>query len=327
MKIKSKGMAFIAVLASSFLFVACANQQATDKKTEAKAGKTVTASAGTTTKSAAPAAAAEKKAVPEPAGVALYEKTPPPLKPVDCGRCHVSQFTALKKSKSKHRFDCKKCHTQFHVYNPLKKNYEKIMPKCQRCHGLKHGAAFPHCLQCHQNPHSPLNIPFAQVEKKIKGKNGKPVVSCAVCHLKEGTEFAKYPTKHNVEVNCQGCHADKHGYIPSCLDCHEPHVEGMVFKDCLVCHSPHSAKRIKKYPEDTANKICGSCHTTEYKHLQTNHTKHSELHCATCHVKHGQIPKCQQCHGLPHSKALHKRFPNCLTCHKDPHNLPVNRKK
>ncbi len=325
MKIKLKGMAVMAVLATTFLLAACASQQAGDKKTESTSGKTVAAARGGTTEGAN--AATEKKAAPQAAGAALYEVTPPPLKPVDCGHCHVNQFTDLKKSKTKHRFDCKKCHTQFHVYNPRKKNYERIMPKCTRCHGLKHGEAFPNCMECHQNPHSPRTIAFSQVEKKIKGKDGKPVVSCAVCHSSEGTEFAKYPTKHNVEVNCQGCHADKHGYIPSCLDCHEPHVEGQAYKDCLVCHSPHSAKRIKKYPEDTPSNVCGSCHTQIYSNLQTNHTKHSELHCATCHVKHGQIPKCQQCHGLPHGKALHKRFPKCLECHKDPHNLPVNRNK
>ncbi|GBE12067.1 class III cytochrome C family protein [bacterium BMS3Bbin14] len=260
-------------------------------------------------------------------GAALYTRKPTPMTPVECARCHSTQYNNLVAHGFKHRFMCTNCHRQFHTYNPTKHNYKAIMPKCQRCHGLKHGKSFPKCMMCHQNPHSPLQIPFSVLTKKVKVKSGKMVIRCAICHKKEGTEFANNPTKHNTEVNCDGCHSDKHGYIPSCLDCHDPHVKGQTFKDCLVCHSPHSALKIKKYPENTPSNVCGSCHKTEYRHLQTNHTKHSELHCATCHVVHGFIPKCQSCHGLPHSAGLHKRFPNCLACHKDPHNLPMNKKK
>lgn len=333
----------IGMLLFSGMLVACAPHRVGNKATmqKEKAPRIVAAveKSTTPTRTAVKVAATKPKAVVKlktvakaaPAehltGSALYTQKPTPLMPVECARCHPTQYNNLVAHGLKHRFLCTNCHRQFHAYNPTKHNYKAIMPKCQRCHGLKHGKAFPKCMMCHKNPHSPLQIPFSVLTKKVKVKSGKMVIRCAICHAKIGAEFAANPTKHNTEVGCDGCHADKHGYKPSCLDCHDPHVKGQTFKDCLVCHSPHSALKIKKYPENTPNNICGSCHKSEYRKLRTNHTKHSELHCADCHVAHGFIPKCQSCHGLPHSAGLHKRFPNCLACHKDPHNLPMNKKK
>ena len=200
------------------------------------------------------------------------------------------------------------------------------MPKCQECHDLPHGNDFVDCMSCHQQPHAPKVIQFAKLEQKVT-QDGKSVVVCAVCHKSEGEEFAKYPSMHNTELNCQGCHADVHGTIPSCLDCHDPHVAGQVYQDCLECHSPHSAANIKQYPESVPNVFCSACHEGPYENLQNNVTKHSSLQCATCHTSHGKIPACQDCHGEPHGAELHKRFTNCLDCHVDPHNLPVNKKK
>ncbi len=316
----------IGLLVTSF-FVACAKQEQAAvegpppvkvAKAETKAPPAEAKAAETTQATETKEAESKEKA---PSGAALYEQPVKPLTPVECARCHYPIFKDLKESKSKHRFECTNCHQQFHVYNPIKKNWEEIMPKCQRCHQLPHGKDFPNCLQCHENPHSPLTIPFdVLVQTRKVGK--KEVIQCALCHKKESAEMNAHPSKHN-EVGCQGCHAEKHGYIPNCLDCHEPHVEGQTYEDCLVCHSPHSPTAIKPYPEETDNAVCGSCHTEIYENLQTNHTKHSELYCATCHTKHGYIPKCQDCHGEPHGAALHKKFPNCLECHVDPHNLPV----
>ncbi len=321
----------VGMLLFSGLLVACAPHKVGNKAMmqKEKAPQTAVVEKSTaSTVTAVKSKAAVKIATAKPlTGVALYKQKPTPLTPVECARCHASQYNKLVAHGLKHRFSCTKCHRKFHAYNPTKHNYNAIMPKCQRCHGLKHGKAFPKCLECHKDPHAPLQIPFSTLTKKVKVKNGKKVILCAVCHAKIGAEFAANPTKHNTEVGCAGCHSDKHGYIPSCLDCHDPHVKGQTFKDCLVCHSPHSALKIKQYPKDIPNKVCGSCHKTEYRHLQINHTKHSDLQCAACHVSHGKIPRCQSCHGLPHSAGLHKRFPNCLSCHKDAHNLPMNRKK
>ena len=310
-------------------FVACARQE----KGAAIEAKPLKMAEAKPQKEAAPAAKTEEvktqastatqvtKEEKVPSGAALYEQPVKPLTPVECARCHYPIFKDLKESKSKHRFECTKCHQQFHVYNPIKKNWEEIMPKCERCHQLPHGKDFPKCLQCHENPHSPLSIPFdVLVQKRKVGK--KEIIQCALCHKNEANEMNAHVSKHN-EVGCQGCHAEKHGYIPNCLDCHEPHVEGQTYEDCLICHSPHNPTLIKLYPEETDNAVCGSCHTEIYENLKTHHTKHSDLYCATCHTKHGYIPKCQDCHGEPHSADLHKKFPDCLKCHIDPHKLPT----
>jgi len=332
---RKKITAVICIVMGVFLltiFVACARQMEkvpvakeaappAQKVEKAPPAKAITLAKAEKKEAKKEEATKEEKAEKAPPGAELYEQEVKPLAPADCARCHYSIFMDLKKSKSKHRFDCTNCHQQFHVYNPEKKNWKQIMPKCQRCHKLYHGKDFPNCLVCHVDPHSPLTIPFSELTKTKKvGK--KEVVMCAICHKPEAKEMAAHPSKHD-DVGCQGCHADKHGYIPSCLDCHEPHVEGQTYKDCLVCHSPHSPTVIKQYPEETPNNVCGSCHTQIYEDLKTNHTKHSDLYCATCHTKHGYIPKCQDCHGEPHGAALHKKFPNCLDCHIDPHNLPV----
>jgi predicted CXXCH cytochrome family protein len=328
-KVSFKLLAGLAAVICSATLAACANQG--QNQAEEKAKEPVVIESAQATE--APAAKAEEAAAPaaenqEASDAPLYAQQPRSLTPVECGACHGGEYNKLRESKSKHRFMCTDCHEQLHAYVPSKNNYQEIMPKCSSCHDLPHGEAFTQCLKCHADPHTPLDIPFSGVKQKIKNKQGKSVVACEVCHYNpEGKEFETYPCKHNTSVGCTGCHADKHGVLPTCFDCHEPHVQGQTYADCLVCHSPHSAKHIKQYPEDMPNKVCGSCHTTIYKDLQTNITKHSALQCATCHVKHGQIPKCQDCHGEPHGSAVHKKFPNCLECHVDPHNLPVNLKK
>lgn len=275
--------------------------------------------AGTT---GAPESSAKQKGEADTPASAIYAMKIEPLTPVECGRCHNYQFKWLQDKGGKHQLDCTACHVQFHTYNPRKGNWDEIMPKCQDCHDLPHGKDIIACMECHQQPHAPKVIQFARLEEPVPGQEG--VVVCAVCHKNEGTEFAKFPSIHNTELNCQGCHAEVHGTIPSCLDCHKPHVEKQEYGECLLCHSPHSASNIRQYPEDVPNTACSACHNTVYNNLQANVTKHSSLQCATCHSSHGKIPTCQDCHGEPHGEGLLKRFGSCLDCHVDPHNLPVN---
>ncbi len=317
------------IMMVSLLLVSCANNGTTAQSEGSEAGA-VDQQAPAKTQAAAVESSEVAKQTGGAGGVELYKGEPRSIQPVQCGSCHRGEYKKLQASNSKHRFDCLKCHTKLHAYIPTKKNYKAIMPKCTRCHGLKHGDAFPNCLQCHTDPHTPLDIPFSGVQQKVKNRHGKKVVACEVCHYNpEGKEMEEYPCKHNTEVGCVGCHitgidATKHGMKPTCFDCHEPHIQGQTYKDCLVCHRPHSAKHILKYPENIDNKVCGSCHTKIYEDLQRNHTKHTDLYCATCHEHHGEIPKCQKCHGEPHGAEIHHKFPNCLKCHVDPHNLPVN---
>lgn len=318
-KIKLKVLAGLGVLSCSVLFMACANQ-GQDGTTANTQQPVVIDSTETAKVEETTPAKAEQQAAAAP----LYTETPRSLSPVECAACHNGQYVRLQQSNSRHRFDCLDCHDQLHANIPSKNNYADIIPKCASCHDLPHGEAFSNCAQCHQDPHAPLNIPFSGVEQNIKNAAGKNVVACGVCHYdSEGQEMDANPSKHNVNVGCTGCHADKHGVLPSCFDCHEPHVTGQTYADCLVCHKPHSAKNILPYPEEMSNTVCASCHTQVYDNLQKNYTKHTDLQCASCHATHGQIPRCQECHDEPHGATVHKRFPNCLECHIDPHDLPV----
>ena len=269
---------------------------------------------------------AERQEVPAP-GAELYQKDLKPLTPEECGRCHTHQFTWLKDKGGKHRQECVFCHDKFHAYNPKLDNWDALMPKCQGCHDLPHERHFSDCSQCHRQPHAPLVIDFTVLEQPVSGEGGQDVLTCAACHSSEGKEFAAFPSKHNSAVNCNGCHAAEHGAIPSCLDCHDPHLPSQEYSDCLVCHAPHSASNIRQYPENVPNSACSGCHEDVYDRLLQNVTRHSAMQCATCHPTHGQVQKCQDCHGEPHGEVLHQRFVDCLECHIDPHNLPVNIRK
>jgi len=244
----------------------------------------------------------------------LYAQELKPMAPAECGRCHSPIYNLIRKQGGKHQINCVRCHKKFHRYNPIKKNWAKIMPKCQNCHGLYHGEKLAQCMKCHVEPHAPKNIPMSSILEK----------NCLTCHGEVGKEMKKYPSLHS-EQACSMCH-EKHGYIPSCMDCHEPHIASLTTnKQCLICHPVHSPLRPLKFPEDTSNAICAACHAEVAETLDANQSKHHSVACIKCHSVHKYIPKCTQCHPKTHSKTLIKQFPDCLKCHIDPHNLPVKK--
>ncbi|NWF98697.1 MAG: cytochrome C [Nitrospirae bacterium] len=248
---------------------------------------------------------------PSPKPKDVYEMEISPLTPADCARCHPGVFNEIKGEGGKHKFDCQKCHTKFHQYNPVKQNWNEIMPQCKTCHGLIHGEKFAACATCHSNPHAP------KTQMTMSAEMSKV---CGDCHTKVGQEVKTNVSKHT-NVACSSCHHDKHGYIPSCMECHKPHTSTLTVKECLACHPVHSPLKIS-YPISTVNDICGSCHGVVYGKLKANASKHSTLTCASCHTKHRFIPKCEDCHSKPHGEALLKKFPNCADCHVGAHDLP-----
>jgi len=243
----------------------------------------------------------------------VYKEKITPLTAVECGRCHSYHFNIIKKSGGKHQLECTFCHKKFHAYNPIKKNWKELMPKCETCHLLFHGNKFSDCIKCHYNPHAP------KLPMKITAEFTK---ICGDCHPKEMDETVKYHSKHT-DIGCTYCHAKTHGCIPSCLDCHKPHIAGQTVEECFKCHAPHSPLNIPPFAKDTSNKVCSACHTTEFGKISTTKSKHGKVACVQCHPKHKYIPVCTECHPQPHSKAMLKKFPNCLQCHMDVHNLPV----
>lgn len=255
---------------------------------------------------------AERMSAPAPTTEApsLYTLEVQPLRPDECGRCHVTIYNVIKTDGTKHRIDCTKCHTQFHVYRPGRVQYEDILPKCETCHGQIHGATFVKCLDCHTEAHAPLKLPAPSDME----------AQCATCHPEVGQDIRTYISAHT-DVECSSCHHTKHGYIPQCAECHEPHTEEMTQADCLTCHLPHKPMQII-YPEETSQETCAACHRKAYDLLKGSATKHTTLLCTKCHPKqHRTILKCEQCHEKPHTPAILKKFKTCGKCHGEAHNL------
>ncbi len=230
----------------------------------------------------------------------------------DCQKCHREQPAQINKDGGKHKIkvSCRDCHVEHLPWG------ENTIPQCSNCHdgGERKHFALPNCLACHTNPHTPLDLSIEDVPESSIG--------CKTCHVDKGEEFAAFPSKH-AEKNCTMCHPQKHKVIKKCLECHEPHAEGMVFEDCLQCHKPHSPLNIK-YADNTPSKFCGACHTDIFESLSANPSKHQKLNCAFCHkTNHPTVPKCTDCHEGIHSANLLSKFPDCLKCHSNPHDLVI----
>jgi len=254
----------------------------------------------------------------KPKGISPYDMKVEPLTTAECGQCHFSYFETIKAQGAKHQIDCVRCHTVYHAYSPRKKNYDQIMPKCSACHLSASGGPFhgkdkklTPCLTCHADPHKPLEIPASEVE---------PL--CARCHSKEGNEIKNYPSRHTTEVSCGDCHAEKHGYIPECSDCHESHSPNVELgiKDCMACHPVHKPTQIS-YGEETVSTICAGCHDDVNEMLEKKVTKHTSVKCAECHPAHKEIPPCSRCHGEPHPKSMMVNVSKCGDCHGIAHDL------
>ena len=247
----------------------------------------------------------------------LYAADPVPLTPVQCGQCHSSIYSDLKNDGKRHKFFCSNCHNRFHAYNPSKQNWDQLMPKCATCHvPPPHGPKLTDCSSCHANPHAPKKMPMSAAL----------VGSCSTCHSKPFESLKNFPSKHSA-LQCQNCHT-AHGYVPSCSNCHKPHYQGQEFATCAKeCHPVHTPKQIM-YKKDVNTRTCGACHDKVYAKWSKSPSKHGKVSCAACHhTKHGNIPACTECHGLPHSKQLHDKFAKCLTCHQDAHDPPVKQQK
>jgi len=76
------------------------------------------------------------------------------------------------------------------------------------------------------------------------------------------------------------------------------------------------------FAADTPSSTCGACHGATLDALRTGKSRHKQLECLACHKgNHGAIPKCQDCHGAPHSPEMLKNFAGCGDCHGSAHAL------
>jgi len=250
----------------------------------------------------------------EGSAAAVYQQEVEPLTTLECAQCHFSVFSDIRDNGGLHQLECRFCHQTFHSLRPGIP-WEDVVPRCDTCHGEIHGPDFKQCLECHADPHAPMH---SLVNMDVLGQK------CGACHMSQGDEVQQFPSAHT-EVACNECHHDRHGYIPSCLECHdEPHTPFKDNDSCMACHPVHSPLEIA-YGDNIVNETCGSCHQGVLKKLRAGTMKHAQLYCVFCHTdKHRNIPNCQECHAQPHSQGLLSKFNSCADCHGDPHVLKLS---
>lgn len=240
-----------------------------------------------------------------------YATDPEPMTTAECGRCHLHHFKALKNEGGGHRFNCTDCHEVFHAYNPRKDNFSELMPACSNCHSLPHGEKQTDCLACHVNPHAPKT----QLSLQALAKN------CADCHNQPAEQLKKFPSAHSGQA-CQDCHSQRHGRIPSCFECHQPHFPNQALAACQACHPVHKPRETV-FAADSAAATCAACHNDVFLKWSKTPSRHGQVNCTACHSKHGLVPNCTECHKSPHPPQMLARFSTCLVCHVDPHDLPI----
>ena len=216
-----------------------------------------------------------------------------------CLTCHTQQDAQLRDNKSRHStIDCTTCH-------PV----HRQVPQCSQCHKGKAHFDLKDCLNCHMNPHMPLNMSLA----------GRVTNACVTCHAQQVTQLSDNKSKHSI-FDCTACH-NVHRQIPQCTQCHQPHSAEMVAADCKKCHKAHLPKQVT-YVSDTPSRDCGACHRKALDLLNASEAKHKPLTCASCHQeRHKMIPDCKECHGSPHAAGIMAKFPKCGNCHNIAHDV------
>lgn len=227
------------------------------------------------------------------------------LAPGDCVKCHEAPPADVAAAGAKHKTEvsCVDCHAG---HRPSSKNN---IPKCSQCHEGKPHYGLKNCLECHKNPHKPLDIVIA----------AKTTEPCLTCHTDQIKQLKENPSKHSSQY-CSACH-DVHRKVPDCVKCHRPHSPEMAQADCKKCHKAHKPK-VVVYAADVPNNACGACHKKALAALSASTAKHRNLACVKCHEnKHKTVPACELCHGSKHPESIMKKFPRCGTCHNIAHDL------
>ncbi|MEW6518860.1 MAG: cytochrome C [Thermodesulfobacteriota bacterium] len=230
----------------------------------------------------------------------------PRLQEADCAKCHTFQLQTLATEGGKHAgLACLGCHPEH-----LPKG-ENTIAACVLCHEGRPHFQIADCLDCHANPHKPL----ASLRDTMKSLR----TECLSCHVEVGQQMSAAPSRH-AELFCTNCH-DRHQFIPGCLACHAPHLPVQTEADCAKCHPAHHPLQVKPVSH-LPSSYCQVCHEKEARDLADTTTLHGVIKCVYCHQdQHPSMPRCQDCHGLPHAQEIHSQYRRCLDCHEDAHRL------
>lgn len=245
----------------------------------------------------------------------IYAQDVPEMTTVECAKCHMQAFEALRDAGGLHKQQCRDCHDKFHTFTPGVV-WEDRVPSCVSCHDYPHGEEMSACLACHKNAHAPIESLVA---------SEKMADMCDRCHQQPLEDLNQTDNAHGGQA-CADCHQGvRHGERPHCSLCHEEvHTPFVDNAGCVACHPAHAPNSIQ-YGTEISNLICAGCHADQHQVQQASKKKHKLLACVVCHAKeHGNITSCQQCHDNgPHNPTLLENFTSCSDCHGDPHRLKL----
>ena len=85
----------------------------------------------------------------------IYQQDVPQMTTLECAKCHLQVFEALRDGGGLHQQQCRDCHDRFHTFTPGTP-WEERVPACSSCHEFPHGEEMNICLTCHTNAHAPV---------------------------------------------------------------------------------------------------------------------------------------------------------------------------
>jgi predicted CXXCH cytochrome family protein len=288
---------------------------------------------------------------------------------VNCAGCHKSagmQFdrgihgTAFKEG-APYAPSCKECHGTHKILsgrNPESVTYKMNIPYlCGNCH--KEGSPVARIYNITEH-----NI----IENYSQGIHGKGLfesgllvtATCNDCHgnhqILPATDRSSSVNPNRVARTCMKCHVqiekthkkviknelweEKPGAVPSCTDCHPPHIvqnekieESISNQSCLSCHDKENAMKKVTFKGDTIHMVevgllnnsvhnnipCMKCHTDVNPKLERPCEPVKRVDCSNCHNEvsnqyfdsgHGKAflakstdaPYCTDCHGTHGTK-------------------------
>jgi len=289
---------------------------------------------------------------------------------VSCGTCHKSAEMYFNRGIHGKAFnrnepyapDCKECHGTHDVLssqNTESRTYKMNIPYlCGNCH--KEGSPVARTYNITEH-----NI----VENYSQGIHGRGLfesgllvtATCNDCHgnhlILPHTDRSSSVNHDRVAKTCMKCHVrieqthrkvvknelweKEPGAVPSCTDCHPPHIveyqnieETVSNKVCLACHESSVATQRVLYKGDTiipvdvshlANSVhlnipCIKCHADANSKLERPCETSKFVDCSNCHIevsndyfdsghgkaftnKQAEAPYCTDCHGTHQTKS------------------------
>ena len=209
-----------------------------------------------------------------------------------CLGCHTELAAKLNNTKFQHApvaDDCMTCH------NPHASTAADFLltaaPSaiCGECHDTEdatfvgrhmgYDVSESRCSSCH-DPHGgqTSGMFLANVHAPLTRK------MCNQCHMDPASRTALSTKKTGIEM-CRSCHSKEINKILANDRIHWPVADQTA---CLNCHNPHASSEDALLAEPMTA-LCGSCHETTAKQIETSLVRHAPVEegdCSVCHSPH-----------------------------------------